>query len=266
MGILLEIKGVYCGYGKKLVLRNIDLCINEGEILGLIGPNGSGKTTLFRVITKILEPKKGAVYFERKNISEIPQKELAKKIASVSQDSVTDLRMSVMDYVLLGRIPYRGLFKFFEEEEDVRIALEALNLMGLSHVKDEPISNLSGGEKQLASISKALAQNPKLLLLDEPTSHLDIAHQVKILNLLKKLNTEKGLTEIVVFHDLNLASEFCDRLILISHGEIVKDGPPDVVLTFENVESVYETAVIVKKNPLSSKPYVFPVFEEWIKG
>ncbi|MCX7856563.1 MAG: ABC transporter ATP-binding protein [Deltaproteobacteria bacterium] len=265
MSLLLEVIDVSCGYGEKMVLKNINLSVNEGEVLGIIGPNGSGKTTLFRVITKILTPFYGKVRFEGKDLKSISRKELAKKVALVSQDSIFDLTMSVMDFVLLGRIPYRSTFKFFEDDEDMRIACDSLSQTGLLQLKDEPMSNLSGGERQLVSISKAIAQNPKLLLLDEPTSHLDIGHQVRILNLLRKLNKEKKVTEIVVFHDLNMASEFCDRLLLLSGGQIVIDGPPKQVLTFENVETVYETMVIVKENPISSKPYIFPVFEEWVK-
>lgn len=265
MGNLLEMVRLSCGYGNKVILKDINLKLNHGEILGIIGPNGSGKTTLFRVITKIIEPVSGFITFEHKDLKKISHKELAKKIAFVSQNLDVDLKIPVIDFVLLGRIPHRKPFKFFEEDEDLQIAHAALSLTELSYAKDEPLAHLSGGEKQLAQITKALAQEPKLLLLDEPTSHLDIGHQVKILGLLKRLNRERGLTEMVVFHDLNMASEFCDRLVLLSEGKIIKDGTPKEVLSFENIEAVYNTVVIVKENPLSSKPYVFPVFEKWRK-
>ncbi len=265
MAKLVQLMNVSCGYGKKIVLRNVSISIEEGEIVGVIGPNGSGKTTLLRAISGILRPKVGSILFGGKNLSKIPHTELAKKIAVVSQEGPHDLNMRVMDYVLLGRIPYMGPFTFFEKDEDIKIAMDCLGIMGILHLKDELVSNLSGGERQLAVISRALVQNPTLLLLDEPTSHLDIAHKVKILNILKKLNRERGLTQIVVFHDLNLASEFCGRLILLSEGEVVCDGTPNQVLTFQNLENVYRTMVIVKENPISSRPYVFPVFEEWMK-
>ncbi|MCS7281617.1 MAG: ABC transporter ATP-binding protein [Desulfobacterota bacterium] len=262
MEVLLKVDGIYCGYNEKLVLKGVSLEVKEGEIVGVIGPNGSGKTTFFRLLTKIITPKKGSVYFEGKDILTIPQKELAKKIAMVSQGLPQDFSMSVFDFVLLGRIPYRKGFKFFEEEVDLKIANESLELLGLSNLKDEPISKISGGERQLANIARALTQDPKVLLLDEPTAHLDIAHQIRVLTLLKKLNEKKKITEIVVFHDLNLASEFCERLILFSDGRIVRDGPPSFVLTPKNLEDVYKTSVIVEESPVSSKPYVFPVFWE----
>lgn len=265
MSYLLEIRDLFCGYKRKTVLKGINLKVKEGEIVGIIGPNGSGKTTLFRAITKIIGIQSGKIFFEGKDIERISEKELARKIAVVTQDPEMDFSIPVFDFVLLGRIPHRKPYQFFEDKEDLHLAEEALRLTDLISFKDKPISNLSGGERQLASIAKALAQKPKLLLLDEPTSHLDIHHQMKILNLLKRLNRNESLTEIVILHDLNMASEFCDRLVLFSEGRIYREGTPEKVLTFDAIEDVYKTMVIIKENPLSLKPYVFPVFEEWGK-
>lgn len=265
MSYLLEIKGVSAGYGEKIVLKDIDLFIKEGEILGIIGPNGCGKTTLLRLIGRVIEPKKGSLRFEGRELRKFGLKELSKRISHVSQDEELDIKMVAIDYVLLGRMPYRNLLKFFEEEEDIRVAEEALSLTGLSYARSELVCNLSGGERQLLRIARALAQMPKLMLLDEPTSHLDIAHQVMILNLLKRLNDEKGITLVVVFHDLNLASEFCERLVLMSDGRILRDGPSAEVLKFDLLESTYGTPLIVKTNPITEKPYVFPVLESWLR-
>lgn len=262
---VLEIKGLFCGYGKKDVLQGLDLSVERGEILGMVGPNGAGKTTLFKAIAKVVEPKAGSVLVEGKDVRTLTQKELARSLAFVSQHMEADVNMTVLDFVLLGRIPHRRPYQFFEDLEDLLVAEEALRATELLDLKNKRIGQLSGGERQLAQISKALAQSPRILLLDEPLSHLDIAHQVKIINLLRRLNKERCLTEVVVLHDLNLASEFCDRLVLLSEGRIVKEGTPKDVLTFDLIERVYGTPVIVKENPFSMKPYVFPIFEEWVR-
>lgn len=266
MDNVLEVRDLFCGYGRADVLKGIDLVIRKGEILGIVGPNGAGKTTLFRVIAKIIEPKRGSILIEEIDIKSLTQREIAKYMAFVTQNLEVDPTMSVLDFVLLGRIPHRRPYQFFEDRNDMLSAEEALRATDLFHLKEKPLSCLSGGERQLAQISKALAQDPKILLLDEPLSHLDIAHAVRILNLLKKLNREDSLTEIVILHDLNLASEFCDRLVLLSDGKIVKDGSPKEVLRFDLIEHVYGTPVIVKENPLSLRPYVFPIFDAWMKA
>ncbi|MDP2754419.1 MAG: ABC transporter ATP-binding protein [Nitrospirota bacterium] len=258
---MLEIKNLTCGYDSKFILQGINLKIGAGELVGIIGPNGSGKTTLLRAITRIIRPKKGEIFLEKENIERLSFKELAKKIAVVSQDSMANF-MAVKEFVLLGRIPHRRRLQFLETKADERIAQEAMALTGTLQLKEGFIGDLSGGERQLVVIARALAQEPKLLLLDEPTSHLDIAHQVKILDLIKRLNKENGITVIVVLHDLNLASQYCDRLILLNNGFIYKAGPPQKVLTYEIIEEVYKTVVVVGDNPISSKPYIFLVSEE----
>ncbi|NWF51758.1 MAG: ABC transporter ATP-binding protein [Nitrospirae bacterium] len=257
---MLEIKNLTCGYDSGFLLKDINLKVEKGELTGIIGPNGSGKTTLLRAITRVIGPQKGEILLEKENIERFSFKELAKKIAVVSQNSVADF-MTVEEFVLLGRIPHRRRLQFLETKVDERIAQEAMALTGTIQLKERFIGDLSCGERQLVVIARALAQEPRLLLLDEPTSHLDIAHQVKILDLIKKLN-KNGLTVIIVLHELNLASQYCDRLILFNNGFIYKAGPPQKVLTYEIIEEVYKTVVLVKENPISSKPYVFLVSEE----
>lgn len=258
---MLEIKNLTCGYDSKIILQDINLKIGAGELVGIIGPNGSGKTTLLRAITKVIRPQKGEILFEKENIEKLNFKELAKKIAVVSQNSVANF-VAVEEFVLLGRIPHRRRLQFLETNVDEKIAQEAMALTGTLQLKERLIGDLSGGERQLVVVARALAQEPRLLLLDEPTSHLDIAHQVKILDLIKRLNRGNGLTVVIVLHDLNLASQYCDRLILFNNGFIYKDGPPQNVLTYEIIEEVYKTVVLVKENPISSKPCVFLVSEE----
>jgi len=259
---MLELKSLACGYNlKQPVLQDIEFKVNEKEFVGIIGPNGSGKTTLLRVITRILKPNKGAVFLNGRNIWQMKFRELARYVAVVPQN-FGGIDMSVEDFVLLGRIPYLERLQFFESKMDLLIAQRCLSLTDTFKLKEKLMSEISGGERQLVLIARALAQEPKLLLLDEPTAHLDITHQVSILDLIKKLNKELGLTVVMVMHDLNLASEYCQRLVLINEGRIYKTGTPQEVLSYKIIEEVYKTVVVVEKNPVSAKPYVVLVSQE----
>lgn len=256
---MLEVHNLTCGYGSNFSLTNIDFRIEEEEFVGIIGPNGSGKTTLLRAISKVIKPQNGAIFLDKDNLKDLSLSSLAKNIAVVSQSLEPGLKMAVEEFVLLGRIPHRRKWQFLETKEDESAAVKAMLLTDTLKFKDRSMESLSGGERQLVLIARALAQNPKLLLLDEPTSHLDITHQVNILNLIKKLNKERKLSVLIVLHDLNLAAEYCQRLILINNGQLHKIGPPQEVLTYQIIEEVYKTIVIVKENPVSKKPYVMLV-------
>jgi iron complex transport system ATP-binding protein len=258
---VLELRNLTCGYGSKVILKDIVFKVADKELAGVIGPNGSGKTTLLRAVTRVIKPRQGAVLLEGMNIWRMKFKELARKIAVVPQ-SFEGTDMSVEDFVLLGRIPHLKRLQFFESKDDLEIAERCMKLTDTFKLKDRLMSEMSGGEKQLVLIARALAQEPRLILLDEPTAHLDITHQVGILDLIKKLNRELGLTVIMVLHDLNLASEYCQRLILINEGRIHKTGQPEEVLNYSIIEEVYKTVVVVEKNPISSRPYVLLVSEE----
>lgn len=261
MNTLLEIKDLTCGYDSRFFIREINFSLEEKEFAGIIGPNGSGKTTFLRAITRFLKAQKGAVFFEGKDIRRIGFKEFAKKIAVVSQNPpVNDI--TVGDFVLLGRIPHFEKMQFLETSRDFEAARAAMSLTRTLNFKDRLMRELSGGERQLVFIARALAQEPRLLLLDEPTTHLDITHQVAVLDLLKRLNRERGLTVIIVLHDLNLASEYCQRLVLMREGRIYKAGRPDEVLSYQIIEEVYKTVVVVRNNPISLRPYVLLVPEE----
>lgn len=252
---ILNIQNLCCGY-PKFQLSEINIDISKGSFAGIIGPNGSGKTTLFRAITGTLGIKSGKILLGDKNLKSLSLRSRAQNIAIVSQ-FIDAGDISVEDYVLMGRIPYHSRFSFFESEEDFRIARKYMEMTDTLRFKDQLMSELSGGEQQLAAIARALTQQPELLLLDEPTSHLDITHQVHILNVLQQLNQEMGLSVLMVIHDLNLASEYCDRLILFNQGKIHTQGTPEEVLTFQHIEDVYQTVVVTQSNPLSGKPAVF---------
>jgi len=258
---MLQIERLKCGYGEKFHISDISFRVRKGGFTGIIGPNGSGKTTLFRGITSELELEKGQIMLDGRNLSEMNQKERAQDMAIVMQE-IEGANITVEDYVLMGRLPYRKTFQFFETKEDYKIAHKYLELTDVFHLKNKYMYQLSGGEKQLAAIARALTQEPKLLLLDEPTSHLDITHQVQVLNLIQRLNSELGLTVLMIIHDLNLAGEYCDHLVMMNEGKIYVSGKPEEVLTYKTIEEVYNTVVITKTNPLSKKPVIFLVSEK----
>lgn len=255
MNAILQLNDIYGGYSREPVVKGISLAIEHGEFTGIIGPNGAGKSTLLRLMSRSLNPRKGEILFENKNTRHIPARQLYKKIAFVSQYPAMYFSFSVWEIVLMGRIPHLSRLAA-ETKKDFAAAQEALSLTGCLTLKDKAIDELSAGERQLVFISKAFAQEPVLLFLDEPTSHLDIGHQVQIMDLLKRLNRGKKLTIVVVLHDLNLAAEYCSRIVLIDKGGVFADGKAENVLTYQNIEAVYKTIVVVNKNPVSGNPYI----------
>lgn len=259
----LKISDFSCGYPGKFIVDKISFEVKRGDFVGIIGPNGSGKTTLFKGISGELEALTGSSLLGGRSIPKMTLKEKARNLAVVTQNIEVG-SMSVEEYVLMGRIPYHRQFQFFETNEDFKIAEKYMELTGISHLKEKQMNALSGGEQQLAGVARALAQEPDLLLLDEPTSHLDISHQVQILNLIRRLSRELGLTVLMIIHDLNLAGEYCDSLIMMQKGSLRKKGLPVDVLNYKDIEAVYETVVVTRTNPISGKPVVFLVSEEVI--
>ena len=259
---MLKLENISCGYSEKFLLKKIRFSVQEKQITGIIGPNGSGKTTLLRAITKVLPLRSGSITFNKKSISRMSYRELAQNIAVVSNDIESNFDITVYDFVALGRIPHQNNFQFFEDEKDQEIIFESLEMAELAGFAQRRLSELSAGERQMAIIAKALAQKPKLLLLDEPIVHLDISHQVYIMNLLRRLNKQHDLSVSIVLHELNFASEYCDQLILMNKGEVSTIGTPEQVLNKQTIESVYQTEVLISKNPVSYKPHVFLISEE----
>ena len=255
MGNILEIKNLVCGYVEKEIIKQVSFSAKEGEFLGIIGPNGSGKTTLLRSITGLLKYWEGEVLYNGRNISKIPLREFAQNVAVLPQILNINFSFTVQQLVLMGRYPYLKKFQSISKK-DLDIAKNSMSLTDISHLNERRVGELSGGEWQRVLIAQALTQEPKLLLLDEPTTHLDITHQIETLDLIKKLNKEKNLTIIVVLHDLNMASEYCEKIIMLENGEIYIEGTPEEVLTYKNIEEVYKTIVVVIENPVSKKPHV----------
>ena len=258
MEILLKAEHVSGGYHKEIIVHDVSFEIARGDFLGIIGPNGSGKSTLLRLLTQVLPLERGDVELNGEKISRMSVRQLAKKVAFVPQDTFIHFPFSVEEIVLMGRIPHLKRLQF-ETQKDFLIVENAMTLTDVLPLRRKEIDELSAGERQRVIIAKALTQEPVLLFLDEPTSHLDIGHQVQVLDLLKRLNREKKLTVVIVLHDLNLASEYCDRILLLNEGKVFKEGSPEEVLTYANIEAVYKTVVVVNKNPISSKPCVLLV-------
>ena len=258
MSHILTIDNLSFRYHKKTILKDISFSTNPGEFISIIGPNGSGKTTLIKIISKINKPEKGNIYIKGKNIQTMSNKQLARHIAVVMQ-SVEPVSMSVEEYVLLGRLPFLKKYQFFETNKDIALAQKYMELTGILKLKHAPINEISGGERQLAAIARALTQEPMLLILDEPTSHLDITHQIQILELISSLKQELSLTVLMVLHDLNLAAEYSDRLVLLNgkNGKIYKTGTCEQVLSEGSIQEVYNTKVLIKKNPASKNPVSF---------
>ena len=261
---IIQIENLRCGYKSGFHISDINFSLSKGMFAGIIGPNGSGKTTLFRGISGSLPIDKGRVLFDGKDITKLSLREKAQKLSIVTQFRETT-NMTVEEYVMMGRIPYRKQFQFFDTKEDIAIAHHYMNLTNTYRLRGKQMTELSGGEQQMVSIASALCQKPYLLLLDEPTSHLDITHQMQFMNLIQKLNEELSLSVIMIVHDLSLAAEYCDYMVMMKDGKIYNQGAPDIVLTYQQIEEVYNTVVLVKTNPISGKPVVFPISERMLK-
>ncbi len=254
MNLQLEIAGLAFSYDAFRVLDGISYNLEKSSFTGLIGPNGSGKSTLLKNITRLLIPQQGEIELEGRKISKYKNRELARRVAVVPQSSEVSFDFTVKEIVLMGRSPHLGSFES-EKEEDYQIANQVMKVTNTLEFADRSFLNLSGGEKQRVIIARALAQEPELLLLDEPTSHLDINYQLEIFELLKRLNLEDNLSIIVVSHDLNLAAQYCQELILLKDGKIYALGTPEQVITRENLKEVYNTNVLIRQNH-SGRPVV----------
>lgn len=254
----LEIKDVDANYGSVKVLEGVDFRAAKGELLGIIGPNGSGKTTLLRTIARILKPQTGAILLDGKEVMQMKAKEFSRNFAAVPQDTAINFEFTALDVVLMGRNPHLGRLDL-ESEKDIEIARRCMELTNCGDLAERQVTELSGGERQLVIIARALTQEPKVLLLDEPTSHLDINYQIEIMELLKHLTAHEGLIIIAVIHDLNLAAQYCDRLVLLSSGKIVSIGTQHEVLTAGNIKTAFGADVIVKRHEVTNQCYVSPV-------
>ena len=252
--VKLKIKNVAFNYGSVHVLRNICIELAESEMLGVVGPNGSGKSTLIRCIDRILKPQHGTILLDGQNINDMHQMELARKIGYIPQTTAQVFPATVFDTVLMGRRPHLG---WRSSEKDTEKVLEMLQRLDIEEFAMRDINELSGGQQQKVFIARALTQEPDVLLLDEPTSNLDIRHQLEVMDIIMNIVRDKGISAITAIHDLNLASRYANRMVMLSNGEIFSAGDPTSTLTAENIEHVY--GVEVKVSNHDGHPYIVPI-------
>jgi iron complex transport system ATP-binding protein len=255
MGMNLRFEDVSIGYGERVVLRDVSLDVPAGEMVAVVGPNAVGKSTLVRAASGILPPMTGMVRIGEKSLASMSPEERARHVAVVPQAVRLPPAFTTFSMVLMGRTPYLGWFER-ENESDKHIAMQALQRVGLTTDAHRKVGELSGGEQQLALIARALAQEASVIILDEPTAHLDLRHQDVVLKLVRKLAEKDGLTVMITLHDLNLVSRFCDRVALLSDGGIRKQGVPAEVLTPEELAAVYGIAIHVMPHPIHGTPLV----------
>ncbi len=236
---MLTVSDLKFSFGNTQVLRALTFDVRLGEFMGIMGPNGSGKTTLLRCLTRYLPTEDGMVLVDAKPLNDFSPAEMARTFAVVPQVSVTDFPFTVYDIVMMGRIPHLGSRLAGETRTDIDIVQQAMARTNTLRFSGRIFSELSGGERQRVIIARAIAQRPKVLLLDEPTVYLDISGQIEIMDMIRKLNKEEGITVVAVLHDVNLAARYCDRIALLSDGLLEAVGPPPEVLTPDAIRSVY---------------------------
>ena len=254
----IETRQLTFAYDGQRVLRQVGLCVEPGEVVGLLGPNGSGKSTLIKIVSAVLKGYQGSARIDDREVRELDRRELARMLAVVPQESVFGFPFTALEIALMGRHPHlAGLA--FESEADIELAREGLRRCGCEELGARPIHELSAGERQRVVFARALVQQPRALLLDEPASFLDIRHQVELYDIVRSLVEQRGCSVLTVMHDLNLAAEYCDRIYLLRHGEVAAEGPTAEVLTYSNLKRVFETEVYVDTNSLTGKLLVVPI-------
>ena len=253
--VKIEMQNVRLGYGRKVVLNDVSFQVMPGEMVGLIGPNGCGKSTIIRALSHIISPQSGKIFLNGKDVARIPRQALSRLLGVVPQMPLLPSAFTAFEIVLMGRNPHLGLFQY-EGPKELAIAWRAMGRTGTQSLAERRVSELSGGEIQCLLIARALAQETKVILLDEPTANLDISRQVEILDLIKNLCREKNLAVLAALHDLNLASQYCNRLILLNDGKVHAEGTPKEVITPRNIKEVYGTDGCVYTHPVNGLPTI----------
>ncbi len=253
----LRAQGLSLGYDDRTVVDNLDVTVLDRKVTAIVGANACGKSTLLRGLARLLKPRQGAVYLDGKTFAEMSTLDVAKMLALLPQTPIAPDGITVADLVSRGRYPHQGWFRRWNERDRDAVT-RALATTDTADLIDRPLRQLSGGQRQRVWVAMALAQDTDLLLLDEPTTYLDINHQVELLKLLRALNVGSGKTIVTVLHDLNLACRFCDHIIAMACGAIVAEGPPAEVITAELVEKVFGLRCVVIADPVAGTPIVVP--------
>ena len=254
----LHVKDLSVGYGERTVLDTLNVDIKRGAVTSIVGPNGCGKSTLLRTMSRLLNPAKGEIVLDGKSIHDIPTRKLATQLGLLPQTPIAPDGIVVADLVGRGRTPHQGILGRWSQQ-DYDIVAEALETTGISDLAERSIDELSGGQRQRVWIAMALAQRTETLLLDEPTTYLDVKHQLAVLDLLTELNRDRGTTIVMVLHDLNLAARYSDELVAVSGGKVFAHGHPREVITKENVKSVFGIDSVIITDPVSDQPAVMPI-------
>jgi iron complex transport system ATP-binding protein len=249
----LSTENLQIGYGEKIIVDNLNLQINKGEITTIIGANGCGKSTILKTMARVHAANSGVVYLDGKMIHKIPTKEIAKRMAVLPQSPEAPSGLTVYELISFGRSPHQGGFGRLTDE-DRQVIHWALDVTGLTTFANQAVDSLSGGQRQRAWIAMAIAQETELLLLDEPTTYLDMAHQLEILKLLEKLNREEGRTIVMVIHDLNHAARFSHHMVALRSGKLVKEGTAEEVMTHQVLKEVFQIDAEIVKDPRTKKP------------
>ena len=246
------------GYDNTPICQQLDIAIPDGKFSVIIGPNGCGKSTLLRSLCRLLTPIKGEIHFDGQPLHKLPSKEVAKQIGLLPQTAQAPDGIRVVDLVARGRFPHQNLFRQWSEE-DQHFVTEAMQAAGVEELAEKQVSQLSGGQRQRVWIAMVLAQNTDILFLDEPTTYLDIAHQVELLDLFKRLNRKEGRTVVAVLHDLNQACRYADHLIVLANGKKVTEGEPEKLMTPELVMDVFGLNCQIMPDPISHTPMIIPI-------
>lgn len=253
----LEIKDAHIGYGGTAIVKNVSLCIPQGKVSIFIGANACGKSTLLKAMARLLKPLSGTITLEGHRIDSIPTKKLAQKLGLLPQSPIVPEGITVSDLVGRGRFPHRSFFRGWNDA-DTKAIFDAMDAMNILDIADRCVDELSGGQRQRVWIAMALAQQTDILLLDEPTTYLDIAHQIEILDMLTQLNQRRGTTIVMVLHEINLAARYADYLFAMRLGEIAAHGSPRKIIDAELTREVFALDSIVVPNPVSGAPMVCP--------
>ena len=254
---MLKVEDLHFTYKQQSVLEGVDLMVRDGERVGIVGPNGTGKTTLMRLMCGVLRPSRGRICIDGADLETLKPSRRAALVSVVPQNPQLPLSFRLLDLVLMGRNPHLRMLQW-EGRRDLEIARQAMELTSTWHLADRAIGSLSGGERQRALVALALAQEAPVMLLDEPTSSLDLAHQTGIMDLLKDVQQSRGGAVVLAMHDLTLAAQYCDRLVMLNAGRAYAEGPPGAVLTREHIAAVYGTDVFVLSHPQGGTPVVLP--------